>query len=96
MDRVRSLVINVLWTVGSSMIHAGRWIHEWGQKLDTSPKLDLDEMIGGVDVHSTPFGDLLMKQSVLDTIRPNDPAPEISQFQQVTDELKPKARNGSD
>lgn len=33
---------------------------------------------------------------VLRTIRPNDLAPEISQFQQVTDEIKPKARNAPD
>ena len=87
---------NTLLTVGSWMIHSGRWVHELGQRLDNSPKMDLDELIGGVDVMSTPFGDITIKDNVLCTIRPNDPAPEISQFQQVTDELKPKARNAPD
>ena len=45
-----------------------------------------------LDTIETDFGDI----TVLRTIRPNDPAPEISQFQQVTDELKPKARNAPD
>lgn len=51
-----------LLTVGSWMIHAGRWVHELGQRLDDSPKMDLGELIGGVDVKSTPFGEILMKQ----------------------------------
>ena len=41
-----------------------------------------------LDKIETDFGDI----TVLRTIRPNDPAPEISQFQQVTDELKPKGK----
>ena len=42
------------------------------------------------------------QERVLYTIRPNDLAPDISKFQHVTDELKPKpngngkARNGHD
>ena len=46
-----------------------------------------------LDKIETDFGDI----TVLRTIRPNDPMPEISQFQQVTDELRPrKVKDGED
>ena len=46
-----------------------------------------------LDKIETDFGDI----TVLRTIRPNDLAPEISQFEWVTDELRPrKVENGSD
>ena len=48
---------------------------------------------GRLDTIETDFGDI----TVLRTIRPNDPAPDISQFQQVTDELRPrKVKDGAD
>ena len=60
MGKARRFIWNAALAFSSGWIRFGYTMHGWARKLDTSPPMDIEELIGGVEPIKTPFGEIMV------------------------------------